>query len=55
VRWRRPAIRIVFAVVGAAAGFLVGSVIGPPFDIIFMPFGAFAGYKVAPRKRRVRS
>ena len=55
VRWRRPAIRAILAVVGGAAGFMIGSLIGPPFDVIFVPFGAFAGYKTAPRRRRTRS
>ena len=33
----------------------IGSVVGPPFDIIFIPFGAFTGYKLAPKPRRLRS
>ena len=55
VRWRRPVMRTVFAVVGGAIGGLIGSVVGPPFDIIFIPFGAFTGYKLAPKPRRLRS
>ncbi len=55
VRWRRPVIRILLAIVGGGIGGLIGSVVGPPFDIIFIPFGAFAGYKLAPRGRRVRN
>ncbi|HEX6973415.1 MAG TPA: hypothetical protein VF147_03385 [Vicinamibacterales bacterium] len=54
IRWRRPAIQVLLAAVGAIVAFLVGSLIGPPFDIIFAPFGAFAGYKVAPRRRKRR-
>ena len=54
VRWRRPLLRTVFAVIGAAAGFMIGSVVEPPFDVISVLVGAFAGYKLAPKRRRMR-
>jgi len=35
-------------------GAMVGSVMGAPFDFVLIPLGAFAGYKLAPRRRRNR-
>jgi hypothetical protein len=54
VRWRRPIYRIIFAILGGVIGGLVGSVISPPFDVILIPIGAFAGYKLVPRGRHAR-
>lgn len=54
VRWRRPALRAIFALSGAVAGAAVGTAIGPPYDFILIVVGAFVGYKLAPRRRRAR-
>jgi len=47
-------LRAIFALAGAVAGAAVGTVIGPPYDVVLIVVGAFAGYKLAPQRRRAR-
>jgi len=47
-------LRAALAIVGAFVGAMVGSIMGAPFDVALIPVGAFAGYKLAPRRRRNR-
>lgn len=48
-------VRVLLGLFGAILGALIGTAIDPPFDVLLIPVGAFAGYKIAPKGRRSRA